>query len=100
MMDLRYFSFDVAQLQIKDIERATLDSVIRNTALRDFDVSYFRSFDVSQHSYLGLASRQTMGQAVRILLPCSGGVSRVLDAGVARPIGLPCGRALHNRKES
>jgi hypothetical protein len=51
-MDLRYFSFDVAQLQIKDIERATLDSVIRNTALRDFDVSYFRSFDVSQHSYL------------------------------------------------
>jgi hypothetical protein len=50
-MDLRYFSFDVAQ-HAKDSERATLDSVIRNTVLRDFDVSFFRSFDVSQHSYL------------------------------------------------
>jgi hypothetical protein len=51
-MDLRYFSFDVAQPHAKDSERATMDSVIRNTVLRDFDVSFFRSFDVSQHSYL------------------------------------------------
>ena len=51
-MDLRYFSFDVAQLHAKDSERATMDSVIRNTVLRDFDVSYCRSFDVSQHIYL------------------------------------------------
>jgi len=51
-MDLRCFSFDVAQLQAKDSERVTLDSVIRNTALRDFDVSFLRSFDVSQHIYM------------------------------------------------
>src|SRR5438105_13370852 len=63
--------------------------------LRTFVVSMFRNTSICDRHH-----GKRWGQAVRILLPCSGGVSRVLDAGVARPIGLPCGRALHNRKES
>src|SRR5207244_6255154 len=62
--------------------------------------STFLILKFRQQTNLCRHHRKRWGQAVRILLPCSGGVSRVLDAGVARPIGLPCGRALHNRKES
>ena len=93
-MDLRYLSFDVAQLHAKDSERANPDSVIRNTVLRDFALSMLHSFVVSMFRNTSICDYdhgKHSREAVRMLLPCSGGVSRVLDAGVARPVSLSCG---------